>query len=273
MQTLFGGAGNDTAHRRHGCGHRSSARRATTLLLGGKGGADFLFGVHRGRHQPLAVTLAISCSVRLAAIVSSWNPGDDTDLMEGGAGTDTVKVNGGNGDEQFTLTANGTARALDRLNPAPFALDIGTSERIEVNMNGGNDTFSATGNLAALIGVRVDGGSGNDTILGSNGADQLLGGIGDDFIDGQQGNDVALLGAGNDVFQWDPGDGSDTVEGGAGIDRMLFNGSAANEIFEASANGGRLRFTRNIANIVMDTNDVETVDLNALGGTDTVIVE
>ncbi len=53
---------------------------------------------------------------------------------------------------------------------------------------------------------------------------------------------------------------------------MLFNGSAANEIFEASANGGRLRFTRNVANIVMDTNDVETLDLNALGGTDRVIV-
>ena len=26
-----------------------------------------------------------------------WNPGDDTDLNEGGAGTDTIEVNGGNG--------------------------------------------------------------------------------------------------------------------------------------------------------------------------------
>ncbi len=49
---------------------------------------------------------------------------------------------------------------------------------------------------------------------------------------------------------------------------MLFNGSAGNEIFDVSANGGRLRFTRNLGNIVMDMNDVEKVDLNALGGVD-----
>ena len=139
-------------------------------------------------------------------------------------------------------------------------------------MNGGDDSFSATGNLAALIGVTVDGGTGNDTILGSNGADLLLGGDGNDFIDGNQGNDTALLGAGDDVFQWDPGDGSDVVEGQDGIDTLLFNGSAANESFEVSANGGRVLFTRDVGNIVMDINDVETVNLNALGGTDTVTV-
>ena len=139
-------------------------------------------------------------------------------------------------------------------------------------MNGGNDSFSATGDLAALIKITVDGGAGNDTILGSNGIDTLLGGDGNDFIDGQQGNDVVFLGAGNDTFQWDPGDGSDTVEGQDGTDTMLFNGSAGNEIFEAAANGERLRFTRNLGNIVMDVNDVETVTLNALGGTDTVNV-
>ncbi len=92
---------------------------------------------------------------------------------------------------------------FDRINPAPFSLDIGTTENLVVNMNGGDDTFSATGNLAALISITVDGGAGNDTILGSNGADVLLGGDGNDFIDGNQGNDTAFLGAGDDVFQWD----------------------------------------------------------------------
>ena len=29
-----------------------------------------------------------------------WNPGDDTDLNEGGANTDTTEVNGGGGAEQ-----------------------------------------------------------------------------------------------------------------------------------------------------------------------------
>ena len=41
---------------------------------------------------------------------------------------------------------------------------------------------------------------------------------------------------------------------------------------EASANGGRVRFTRNIANIVMDLNDVESIDAKMLGGADNLVV-
>ena len=70
-----------------------------------------------------------------------WNPGDDTDLHEGGDGNDTSEVNGGNGDEQFTATANGTRVRFDRVDPAPFSIDIGTTENLVLNMNGGNDTF------------------------------------------------------------------------------------------------------------------------------------
>ncbi len=134
-------------------------------------------------------------------------------------GTDTVQVNGGNGAEQFTTTANGTRVRFDRLDPAPFAIDIGTSENLVLNANGGDDRYSATGNLAALIRITVDGGTGNDNLLGSNGIDVLIAGDGNDFVDGQQGNDVAFLGAGNDKFQWDPGDGSDVVETGR-VDRL-----------------------------------------------------
>ena len=128
------------------------------------------------------------------------------------------------------------------------------------------------GNLAALIGITVDGGLGNDTLLGSNGVDILLGGDGTDFVDGQQGNDTAFLGAGDDTFQWDPGDGSDTIEGQDGRDAMTFNGSAANERMETSANGGRVRFTRDVAAITMDLNDVESINAKALGGADNLIV-
>ena len=74
------------------------------------------------------------------------------------------------------------------------------------------------------------------------------------------------------MFQWDPGDGSDVVEGQDGSDTLLFNGSGANERFEVSANGGRVLFTRDVGNIVMDINDVETVNVNALGGTDSLTV-
>src|SRR5207245_4349613 len=73
-----------------------------------------------------------------------WNPGDDTDLNEGGDGIDTVEVNGGNGAEVFTVTANGARVRFDRVSPAPFSIDIGTTENLVLNANGGNDTFSAT---------------------------------------------------------------------------------------------------------------------------------
>jgi len=266
---LFGGTGNDTLTGGSG-GDMLFGQSGNDTLLG-KGGVDFLFGGSGndtltggdGDDQMFGE----SGNDRMI-----WNPGDDSDLMEGGSGIDTAEVNGGNGAEMFTATANGARVRFDRVDPAPFALDIGTTENLVVNMNGGDDIFSTSGNLAELIRITVDGGAGNDTIRSGNGADLLLGGDGNDFIGGQQGNDVALLGAGDDVFQWDPGDGSDVVEGQAGTDTMLFNGSGANEIFDLSANGERLRFFRNVGNIVMDVNDVEAVDLNALGGTDTITV-
>ncbi|MFO0797605.1 MAG: calcium-binding protein [Gemmataceae bacterium] len=266
---LFGGAGNDVLTGGSGADMLFGQAGNDTLL--GKGGADFLFG---GADNDTMTGGDADDQVFGEAGNDRmvWNPGDDTDLNEGGSGTDTVEVNGGNGAEVFAVTANGTRVRLDRLDPAPFSIDVGTSEKLVLNANGGDDSFSATGNLAALVAVTVDGGTGNDTILGSNGADVLRGGDGDDFVDGQQGNDVAFLGAGNDVFQWDPGDGSDTVEGQGGSDRLLFNGSAGSEAFDLSANGGRLRLTRNLGNIVMDVDDVEVVDVNALGGTDTVAV-
>ena len=266
---LFGGAGDDTLTG--GSGNDMLFGQAGNDTLLGKGGNDFLFG---GAGDDILTggdgddqVFGEAGNDRMI-----WNPGDDTDLFEGGAGTDTAEVNGGNGAETFTLTANGTRVRFDRLDPAPFSIDIGTTENLVLNMNGGDDRFSATGDLASLIKLTVDGGTGNDTILGSNGNDTLLGGDGNDFIDGNQGNDRAELGAGDDVFQWDPGDGSDTVEGGDGTDTLLFNGANIAEIFDVSANGGRVLFTRNVGSIVMDVNDVERIDVNALGGTDTVRV-
>jgi hypothetical protein len=109
-------------------------------------------------------------------------------------------------------------------------------------------------------------------VLGSAGADDVLSGPGHDVVDGNRGNDRADLGWDNDEFIWDPGDGSDTIEGRRGYDLMTFNGSSGDEKFAAEANGHRLRFTRDLGNIVMDTDDVEQVDLNALAGLDQITV-
>jgi len=266
---LFGGTGNDTISG--GSGADLLFGQSDNDVLLGRGGTDLLFGGSGndtltggdGNDQMFGE----SGNDRMI-----WNPGDDSDLMEGGDGIDTAEVNGGNGAEVFAITANGARVRFDRVDPAPFSLDIGTTENVVVNMGGGDDKISMVGNLAALTQITVDGGAGNDTISGGNGADVLLGGDGNDFIDGNQGNDVAFLGAGDDTFQWDPGDGSDVVEGQAGTDTLLFNGSNTNEIMDLSANGGRVRLTRDVGSIAMDLNDVERVDIQARGGTDKLTV-
>jgi Ca2+-binding RTX toxin-like protein len=267
--SLFGGADNDTLTGGSGADQLFGQAGNDTLL--GKGGNDLLFG--GGENDTLTggdaddQVFGQGGDDRMI-----WNPGDDTDLDEGGDGADTVEVNGGNGAEQFTATANGVRVRFDRVAPAPFSLDIGTSETVVLDANGGDDTFAATGNLAALIKLTVDGGAGNDRLLGGNGNDFLLGGDGNDFVDGNQGGDVGLLGAGDDTFQWDPGDGSDVVEGQDGTDELTFNGSNANERMEASANGGRMRFTRDVGAIVMDLNDVESIEARPSGGADSLRV-
>jgi Ca2+-binding RTX toxin-like protein len=81
-----------------------------------------------------------------------------------------------------------------------------------------------------------------------------------------------LLGAGDDTFVWNPGDGSDTVEGQAGTDTLLFNGANIAENIDISANGSRARLTRDVGNVTMDLNGVEHIEVNARGSADTVTV-
>ena len=57
------------------------------------------------------------------------------------------------------------------------------------------------------------------------------------------------MGAGDDVFVWNPGDDNDTVEGQDGFDTLLFNGANIAEQIDISANGERVRFFRDIANV------------------------
>jgi Ca2+-binding RTX toxin-like protein len=194
--------------------------------------------------------------------------------FQGSEGTDNATFTGTGAAESLFAVPNGTLVFVGELSPNTFNFEVGgTTENLNVNLGGGNDSFTGQNGLAQTgVKLSVDGGSGDDTILGGDGADTLIGGAGADFIDGQRGDDLALMGSGNDTFQWDPGDGSDTVEGDGGIDSLRFNGSNAGETVEVSANGPRTRFTRNIANIAMDLNDVEQIDFRALGAADVMIV-
>jgi Ca2+-binding RTX toxin-like protein len=248
---LFGQAGNDTLLGKGGIDQLFGGD-GSDILTGGTGD-DQVFG-EAGNDRMI------------------WNPGEGSDLDEGGDGIDTVEVNGGNGAEIFTATANGTRVRFDRTNPGPFFIDIGTSENLVVNMNGGDDTFTAGNGLAPLIALTVDGGAGNDNITGGDGNDMLIGGDGNDTITGGRGSDMLIGGAGDDTFVWNPGDGSDVVEGQGGHDTLQFNGSNVGENIDLSANGSRLRLFRDVGNVTMDVHGVEQVNVVALGGADTITV-
>ncbi len=152
-----------------------------------------------------------------------------------------------------------------------FSFDRSTFRAIDVQAGGGNDEVRI-GPGAPIGDVTIDGGAGDDRLIGGDGNDTLIGGPGNDTIVGGRGTDTALMGPGNDTFVWNPGDGSDTVEGQGGKDTLDFNGSNAAEHFDISASGSRVRLFRDVANVTMDLNGIDTLNLNTLGSADSVTV-
>ena len=164
----------------------------------------------------------------------------------------TLVVKGTEGDDQISLRL----RAGD-----PSIVEVVTQDGIRghnklrrerfdailVEAAGGNDRVSideTNGVFTDTETTTIDGGEGNDELLGGRGNETFHGAAGNDTVDGNQGADAGFLGEGDDTFIWDNGDGSDVVEGDDGFDTMVFNGVAGSETFDASANGGRLRFFR-----------------------------
>ena len=157
---------------------------------------------------------------------------------------------------------------------AEHTFDRNTFSRIEVFLRSGSDQFRVDqANGVIDEPATIAAGSGNDTLNGGDSIELFIGGSGNDAVDGNRGNDTAVLGSGSDSFRWDPGDGSDVVEGRSGTDTLDFNGAGGAENMSLSANAGRSLFLRDVANIRMDMDGVERLDLAALGGPDTLTVE
>jgi Ca2+-binding RTX toxin-like protein len=192
----------------------------------------------------------------------------------------TLVVNGGD-------RPNAVALRLKAGDPTRIQVDAGDNgsadfsfaradvDAIDIRMGNGRDSVrvdDSNGSFTDSIPTAIAGGNGNDSLSGGAGVETFSGGNGDDFVDGGRGNDRADLGRGDDTFQWDPGEGSDAIEGQSGTDAMLFNGAAGGETVTMSANAGRLIFFRQPGNVTMNTDDVEIVDFNALGGPDSITV-
>jgi Ca2+-binding RTX toxin-like protein len=187
----------------------------------------------------------------------------------------TLVVTGTNGPDVVSLRADATTAQVafgeDPANVHQFNLADFTA--ISVSLGNGDDQFTEQSAVLSDKALTLDGGNGNDIITTGDGKDVIFAGNGDDRVDAGRGNDTVFLGNGNDFFVWNPGEGSDAVDGGNGNDVMQFNGANVNETMSLSANGSRAVFLRDVASIRMDMNDIETFDLNALGGNDNVTVD
>jgi Ca2+-binding RTX toxin-like protein len=182
----------------------------------------------------------------------------------GDGAADTITVNGTNGADVFGAAGDAGGINVFGLHTAVnLSFQEQANDRLTVNGQAGDDVVNASSLQADGIQLTENGGLGVDLIIGSEG---------DDLVNGGDGDDVALMGAGDDAFVWNPGDDNDTLEGQDGFDRMLFNGANISENIDVSANGGRVRFFRNVASVTMDLNDVESIDFKALGGADNVNV-
>ena len=111
-------------------------------------------------------------------------------------------------------------------------------------------------------------------INGTAASETLPGTAAADTITGAGGNDKALMGGGNDVFIWNVDDGSDTVEGGTGNDTLRFNGINVSELFSIGSRSAA-ETSCSTANLGYDagSDDIERIELQALGGTDTIQIK
>ena len=205
-------------------------------------------------------------------------------MIDGDAGNDTTEVNGNPvGDETFTI-APGLAPRVEfkRTTAVTFTLDMAT-ERLVLNMGGGNDTATGAAGLEPLLLMTINGGVGDDAITGGDGADLLLGGDGVDVLTGgggddrlvaDRGNDTMIGGNGDDVMVWNNGDGTDVIErrGRARHGRGERSSTVGDE-FEVAPNGARVDFDRNNLGLFsLDIGTSEALDVRGAAGNDTFTV-
>lgn len=274
--TLTGGAGNDTL-----IGSAAidllvetadvNFTLSDTQLMGL--GIDSLSGIDRIILTGGAGANLIDGGTTTKPVTLTGGNGNDTliggtaaDLVDGGNGND--RITGGSGvntllggagtdrlveaaDANLVLT-NASLVALQTESIYSFEeadltggasankLSVGSSFIGPVTLNGGdgndtligtplNDVLNGGNGDDSLNGVggdnTLDGGAGNDILFGGAGNDSILGGAGNDIASGLDGNDTILGGVGNDTVQGQYGD--DSLDGGAGADIVL--GSYGND--------------------------------------------
>jgi hypothetical protein len=235
---------------------------------------------------PILTAAAVGLALATLAVAShSSAKSSKVDGVRAAVKRGTLNVKGGDGGQQVAVRLKAADPQTIQVDAgdngsADFSFDRADVHAIKVKMGDGSDSAridDANGAFTDSIPTTIAGGDGNDSLEGGQVQiaaenERYKGGDGNDLIDGGKGNDTAYLGGGNDTFRWDNGEGSDVLEGQDGLDTMVFNGNPGGENVTMSANAGRLTFFRVQGNVTMDTDGVEVVDDNPIGGADSVTV-
>lgn len=170
------------------------------LTLDGGGGNDVLLGG----------ALSDVLSGKLGGDVLGGGLGDDK--LSGGLGNDQLSGDGGLDTVFDEADVNFTATSTSLAGPGTDVLKSIESLHLVGGVH--DNVFDAS--KFKLGGVTLDGGAGDDVLLGSPFADKLLGSIGDDRLTGNQGNDSLYADVGDDYL--DGSSGTDLGDGGPGSD-------------------------------------------------------
>jgi Ca2+-binding RTX toxin-like protein len=183
------------------------------------------------------IHLSWTGAFKVDSFVDTGTPGDATPgtefQVQGIASVDTW------GDASDVHTVNGTADGdliyLDTSNAdTPRLINV-----TQINSGSGNDVVDLTSPRFYYAAVTIDGGTGNDWLLGNiandrifgqSGRDWIKGYGGNDRIDGGSDNDRLYGGRGNDKLAGSSGNdylsgdqGKDTLSGGRGNDKFVFD--------------------------------------------------
>jgi Ca2+-binding RTX toxin-like protein len=194
-------------------------------------------GVSSSVEASIMIHLSWTGAFKVDSFADSGTPGDPTSgtqsQVQGIASLDSW------GDVSNVYTINGSAEGdlvyLDTSNAdTPRLVNVA-----QINSGSGNDVVDLTSPRFYYSAVTIDGGTGNDWLLGNIGNDRLLGQSGRDWIKGYGGNDRVdggrdhdrlHGGRGNDKLIGSSGNdylfgeqGKDTLSGGSGSDRFVFD--------------------------------------------------
>ncbi len=213
---------------------------------------DLPSGVSRGNTFEVAV-LGTSAADTLTAVQAArpyyfnGGSGNDTisggtanDFLVGGAGDDTLAGGAGNN----TYIGGAGIDTVD-YSLAPGAIYVDLVSSLSLNGYGGNDTFisgienviGGNGNdivLAASTGSLMNGGGGDDYLIGRGGNDTLIGGSGSNGLQGGTGDDTYVVSSTGDSVIEFLGEGIDTVRTtlstytlNANVENLVYTGAGA----------------------------------------------